>query len=257
MPVLFLLRVFMPRVPLSCPVRRLLCETVLLLCCAVFLPTSAHADEQEQLWSVHAFGLKVGELSVKAQQSATAFTGNGSFRTTGLAGVLRRIRFSVTSTGQVVGSDIRPTRYDGFSDTGKRVSETSLAFSGAVPRKTAGVQSPAAPIPERAKKGALDPMTMMWLTLRDQSDASLCKLRQTQFDGTRLVRITLQSRVDGEDTVTCSGTYDRIGGYSAEELAELKTSPLSIRYRRAGAVWRADQVHMTTRHGKANLQRRE
>ena len=97
----------------------------------------------------------------------------------------------------------------------------------------------------------------MWLTLRDQTTDTLCNIRQTQFDGTRLVRITLQTRNDDGDSVTCSGTYDRIGGYTEAENAEIKTSPLAIRYQRDGEVWKADHVRVSTRHGKARLYRQE
>ncbi|SMP25249.1 DUF3108 domain-containing protein [Shimia sagamensis] len=242
----------MPRMtPFCLPRPRRLLAT-LLLCAAAQM-----AGAETQKWSVHAFGFKVGELNVAGVQSNNSFSGSGSFQTTGLAGALRRIRFTAQSQGTVKGTRISPTRYAGFIDTGKRVSETTLAFSGTVPRKTAGAQKPATPISNQALRGAVDPMTMMWLTLRDHSTDKLCTLGQTQYDGTRLVRITLKSRQNGEGKVTCSGTYDRIGGYSAEELAELKTSPLAIVYTPKGDHWRASEVYLTSRHGKAKLVRRD
>ncbi len=247
----------MPRMTPFCLPRPAHLLAPLLLCAAVGLPHAGQANSETQKWSVHAFGFKVGELDVATQQTKSTFAGKGSFYTTGLAGALRRIRFTVQSQGAVRGSKIAPARYDGFIDTGKRVSETTLTFTGTVPRKTAGAQTPAAPITDTAKRGAVDPMTMMWLTLRDQDADQLCTLDQTQFDGTRLVRITLKSRQNGDGKVTCAGTYDRIGGYSAEELAELKTSPLSIVYTPEGDQWRASEVHLTSRHGKAKLFRRD
>jgi len=245
----------MPRMTPFCLPRPCRLLAVLLLCAAVQTPQIVNAETQK--WSVHAFGFKVGELNVTGKQTRSAFSGNGTFHTTGLAGVLRRIRFTAQSKGTVKGAKIAPSRYSGFIDTGKRVSETTLTFSGTLPRKTAGAQTPATPISDKAKRGAVDPMTMMWLTLRDRKADKLCTLDQTQYDGTRLVRITLKSRQNGDDKVTCSGTYGRIGGYSAEELAELKTSPLSIVYTPEGDLWRASEVHLTSRHGKAKLFRRD
>ncbi|MBO6899353.1 MAG: DUF3108 domain-containing protein [Shimia sp.] len=247
----------MPRMTPFCLPRPIHLLLSLLLCAASFSSHAALADTETQKWSVHAFGFKVGELDVAAQQTQSAFAGKGSFTTTGLAGALRRIRFTVQSQGAVRGNKIAPSRYDGFIDTGKRVSETTLTFAGNLPRKTAGAQTPAAPISDKDKRDAVDPMTMMWLTLRDQDADKLCTLDQKQFDGTRLVRITLTSRQNGNGKVTCTGTYDRIGGYSAEELAELKTSPLSVVYTPAGDRWRANELHLTSRHGKAKLFRRD
>jgi len=247
----------MPRMTPFCLPRPAHLLLSLLLCAAVGMPQAGQANSETQKWSVHAFGFKVGELDVAAQQTQSTFSGKGSFYTTGLAGALRRIRFTVQSQGAVRGSKITPARYDGYINTGKRVSETSLSFTGNLPRKTAGAQTPAAPISDQAKRGAIDPMTMMWLTLRNQKADKLCTLDQKQFDGTRLVRITLKSRQNGNGKVTCTGTYDRIGGYSADELAELKTSPLSIVYTPEGDLWRASEVHLTSSHGKAKLFRRD
>ncbi|WP_270727410.1 DUF3108 domain-containing protein [Shimia sp. Alg240-R146] len=220
------------------------------------LPAAAAANET-QLWSVHAFGLKVGELRVATTQTATTYKGSGAFKTTGLAGVLKRIRFEISANGRVRQDQLVPTAYDGAIDTGRRVSETKLRFSNGLPTKTAGAQDPETPISDAAKQGAIDPMTMMWLTLRSQTDGTLCQFDQTQFDGTRLVRITLKNRDGDAAKVTCSGTYDRIGGYSAEELAELKTSPLSITYARVQGTWQASEIHLTSRHGKAKLFRKD
>ncbi|WP_280636563.1 DUF3108 domain-containing protein [Shimia sp. R10_1] len=254
----------MPRPTLSCLVQRHIDTRKLrlpCLCAAVFFAqlclSAAKADTTNQLWSVHAFGLKVGELTLEMDESAERYKGAGSFQTTGLAGVLRSIRFTVSGAGTRNGSDLKPAKYDGYINTGKRVSETSLVAKNDLLIKTKGAQSPATPIAPNRTKGALDPMSMMWLSLRDQTDATLCQIEQTQFDGTRLVRITLKTRQPDGDSVTCSGTYDRIGGYSDEELAELKTSPLSVTYSREGEFWRATEVRLTSRHGRAKLIRRD
>ncbi|WP_422047744.1 DUF3108 domain-containing protein [Shimia sp.] len=250
----------MPRPTLSCLVRRYVSHFNLLplwICASVMAAPAARAESHAQLWSVHAFGIKVGELTLAVDETDNAYEGSGSFRTTGLAGILRSIRFTVSGQGTQAGQNLRPARYDGYINTGKRVSETSLQAQNSLLIKTKGAQDPATPIAPSATKGALDPMSMMWLSLRDQTDQTLCQIEQTQFDGTRLVRITLKTRASQGNSVTCSGTYDRIGGYSEEELTELKTSPLSVTYERDGDLWRAREVQLTSRHGKAKLIRRE
>lgn len=249
----------MPRTHRTCPARspslRQLARGA-TLSVLLGLPGASIANEA-QLWSVHAFGLKVGELKVETKSTSVSYSGSGVFKTTGLAGALRRIRFSIFANGRTNGARLFPAAYDGFIDTGRRISETKLRFRGDVPIKTAGDQAPETPIKDAAKRGALDPMTMMLLSIRNQTDATLCSINQTQYDGTRLVRITLQTRTSAGNEVICLGTYDRIGGYSAEELDELKTSPLSITYTRAGDIWRATEIQLTSRHGKAKLRRQE
>ncbi|MEP2531342.1 DUF3108 domain-containing protein [Shimia sp.] len=249
----------MPRHDYLCPARRAAIRIFLCfsLPCAAALSSATPVWAEGQSWSVHAFGIKVGELKLSVSESPDQYTGTGSFRTTGLAGVLRRIRFTVSSRGRVTSSGYRPLAYEGEIDTGRRVSETRLDFSGRAPVKTSGAQSPAVPIAEKALRGAHDPMTVMWQSLKDKTDATLCRLNQTQFDGTRLVRITLTNRTGDQDAVTCSGTYDRIGGYTADELAEMKTSPISVSYDRSETGWRATTIRVETRHGKASLYRQD
>lgn len=216
---------------------------------AISLPAQA-----EQLWSVHAFGFKVGELRVDMRETVQTYQGTGQFTTTGLAGILARIRFDVSAEGRVTSQSYQPAQYSGHIDTGKRISKTDLDFTGPVPKKTGGAQTSAVPIPPADLIGALDPMTMMWLSVQDRSAHDLCTQNRTQYDGTRLSRLTLTTRHDETvDKITCSGTYDRLGGYSPEELTEMSTSPASVMYRRSGDIWRAEQIRVRTRHGTATL----
>lgn len=226
----------------------------MLLIAAVLalLPPLAKA---EQLWSVHAFGIRVGELTIDMTQNATRYTAKSSFQTTGLAGVLARIRFDIQAKGTRKGTVYHPTSYRGDIHTGRRQSATALDFTGPVPRKTEGAHAPAVPIKDAALKGAIDPMTMMWRVLSDRT--SPCKLDGTQFDGTRLVAIRLlRTRPDG-DRIVCEGEYHRLGGYTQEELDEITVTPLEVTFARAGNLWRAEQVRVKTRHGTATLKRRD
>ncbi len=54
------------------------------------------AGQAEQLWSVHAFGIKVGELRVTMSQDAGQYQGNSLFQTTGVAGLFKRIPSNIT-----------------------------------------------------------------------------------------------------------------------------------------------------------------
>ncbi|SHJ31712.1 Protein of unknown function [Shimia gijangensis] len=228
----------------------------LALQCAAALVLGTLPAKADQLWSVHGFGIKVGEMQVRMAQTGETYKGSGSFRTTGLAGVLARIHFDVSAKGTLTGDMLRPKAYKGSINTGKRKSQTTLEYSTGIPRKTAGKDAPAVPIDPDRLNGAIDPMTMMWLTLRD-SEAPTCVFDQTQFDGTRLTAIRLTRREDDDDDIICHGSYDRLGGYSQAELDEMSTSPLSITYRKSGDTWRTVRVYVRTRHGPATLHRRD
>ncbi|MDO6483189.1 DUF3108 domain-containing protein [Shimia thalassica] len=249
---------YMPCRTRACPasipfLRRKSCRALL---CAAVATVFAAPVSAEQLWSVHAFGLKVGELRVAMTESGGTFSGVGKFQTTGLVGVVASIHFDAASKGRIVGQSYVPATYDGHINTGKRVSETSLAFKNGIPHEISGKQDPAVPISDAMLKGAIDPMTLMWLTLRDQPDAPECSQDEKQFDGTRLARLHLTRKTTDGDKITCSGSYDRLGGYSAEELAEMSTSPASVTYQMQDGIWRSVGVKLRSRHGPATLVRR-
>lgn len=241
----------MPCTSLKCPERP---GRTLLAASAWFLIAPVVAGA-EQLWSVHALGIKVGELRLEVKEDTASYQLRSLFETTGVAGAVARIRFDIRSQGRREGDSYRPTTYRGDIDTGRRQSATSLEFSGPAPRKTQGIDAPAVPISDSALKGAIDPMTMMWLVLRDRPEP--CAMNGTQFDGTRLVAIRLiRSEMDGERLV-CHGEYHRLGGYTAEELAEITVTPMIVTFERNGEDWRAVQVWVRTRHGPATVKRRD
>ncbi|MEQ9695064.1 DUF3108 domain-containing protein [Shimia sp. SDUM112013] len=210
----------------------------------------------EQLWSVHAFGVKVGELRVKMQETGSTYQGAGKFETTGLVGIVASIRFDAASNGRIGPDGYVPSRYEGHINTGKRVSETELLFSGGTPKEVSGKQDPAVPIQPTDLAGALDPMTLMWMTLRDLPAPPACTQDEKQFDGTRLARLRLTERIEDGAEITCAGSYDRLGGYTSEELAEMSRSPTSVTYRLEDGTWRASKVRLSSRHGPATLVRR-
>ena len=216
------------------------------------LPPLAQADQH---WSVHALGVRVGELTINMRETETRYTAKSRFQTTGLAGVLARIRFDIQAKGTRAGQSYAPATYRGDIHTGRRQSATALDFSGDIPRKTKGEHTPAVPIADAALKGAIDPMTMMWRVLRDRADP--CQLDGTQFDGTRLVAIRLLTARPNGDRLICEGEYHRLGGYTQEELDEITVTPLEVTFTRKGELWQAEQVWVKTRYGAATLKRRD
>ena len=252
-----MLIVYMPCSLIAClPNSRHLSAALRRAALILSLATPAIAEETQN-WSAHAFGIKVGELNVHMQEDTRTYTGSATFQTTGLAGVLARIRFDIKTSGTREQLIYAPHTYSGDIDTGRRQSRTAVDFSRPLPRKTKGDQTPASPIPDKALKGAIDPLTMLWLTLKDRPAETLCTLKQRQFDGTRLVEITLTTRETRKSRVICSGTYHRLGGYSAEELREMPVTPLSVIYEPHGALWRPTKLGLRSHHGPATLVRRD
>lgn len=212
------------------------------------------------------FGFKVGELRLAYSLDGAAYSGNGVFRTTGLAGALKRVRFTIAGRGRIAKGDFLPQRYRGHIDTGRRQSKTVLSFAKGQPQVEETASQPAVPIAASTLTGASDPFTMMLRAIRDKPGAksgdsphtnSPCDFGGTLFDGTRLARIDITKEIHHPNTVTCDGTYTRVGGYTVDELDEMSVSPLSVTFRPDDGMWRAERVRGTTRSGSVTLIRRQ
>jgi hypothetical protein len=78
----------------------------------------------------------------------------------------------------------------------------------------------------------------------------------TYGDGARIGRVHSRPAAREGDEVTCSGTYERRGGFSRKQLEDGDSFPFELRYRHADGVWRLTRLRMDSVHGRAQLVRR-
>lgn len=231
---------------------------VLMAALALALPAPVAQAQDQPLaarYAVRALGVKVGEIALSGALGPRRYTASAQLRTTGLAGVLRRVHFLLSVSGARQGEDFAPERYDEDMDTGRRQSQASLRFSGGVARVSGGGTGGAA-VPTAQHRGAVDPLTAIVMVLRDQPEDGLCQLRQRVYDGERLSEVVLlERRVEGEEII-CEGVYRRLAGYAPEEMAERRQFGLRVTYAPAGGQMRAIRARAQTIYGAADLVRR-
>lgn len=222
---------------------------VFALLAAVTLALPARAQEQPLTarYAVRLLGVKVGEIAVNGALDARRYTASAQLRTTGLAGALKRVHFLLSASGSHDGRRLVPERYSEEMDTGRRQSQASLQFSDGVARASGGA------MPEA---GAVDPLTVLLMVLRDQPRDGLCQLRQRVFDGARLSELVLMQRRAEGGSVVCEGRFRRLAGYSAEEMAERQQFPLRVTYAPEGGAMRAVRARVETIYGPVGLVRR-
>lgn len=195
--------------------------------------------------------MKVGDLVVSGRQSATRYAISARFRATGLAGALRPVRFSLQASGSVQGAFLYPALYREEVDTDRRSSAVQLEFDALPPH-------PKNPPPE-----AIDPLSALFLALRDQPASETCRLTQDVFDGTRRTRLVLTSArpagADGtiEGGLDCSGRFIRVAGYPPQHLAQHPAFDLLLSYRPAKpGQLQLVRARLHTIHGPVTLLRR-
>lgn len=214
-------------------------------------------------FDVRLLGVKVGQMTLAGRIRAGAYVVTSEFSTTGVAGRLARAGFDLSARGKVDARGFVPERYDEYIDTGRRKSSARLRYARGVPRITGGTLASEAPDPgdtplDPAREGGtLDPLTAMFAALHDQPAEALCRVNVTVFDGARRSEIVMAARSDaGDGTVTCSGTYRRLGGFSARELERQTVFPFTVTYAPGGGRMQARHVSMRSSYGKAELLRR-
>ena len=209
-------------------------------------------------FSVHALGVKVGDLAIAGSVGSEQYTISAQFVTSGLAAAVAGVRFVMKSSGTTDGTKFSPRAYSEDMDTGKRESRVALRWSSGVASASGSQVGDRGPytVTRAQQRGAVDPLTAIYMVVRDQPTDAICNMRQRIYDGERLTEIVLTNRSERSGKILCSGVFRRVAGYSPEDLRERGQFGLKVTYEPAGDVVRATRVQADTIYGKARLQRR-
>lgn len=230
-----------------------LCAVLLIVCMA---PKMVQAEPDR--FALRALGVKVGEMTLSADLDTTRYAVSGRLATTGLVGAVKRIKFVLQAEGRRNGTSFVPRHYVEDMDTGRREARVRLDYSNGVARASGPEISNrgAHAVTDAQQRGAVDPLTAIFMVLRDQRPEDLCSLRQKIFDGERLTEIALTQRREIDGRVQCSGAFTRIGGYAPGDLRQGSQFPVKVTYAPAGPVMRALRVEAQTIYGAATVVRK-
>lgn len=230
--------------------------TRFLLLCGLFAAPAWAGGPSSMTFDVRLLGLRAGIIEIAASMSNGAYSARSRFHSAGLIGILKRIRADVAVRGTVRDGKLVPRTYTEAIDNGRRVTNVEVAFSPGRPRLVAGDPGSSAPPADTSRlRQAIDPLTLLYLALRDQTAEEVCHVEADVFDGHRHARFVLNRKQEAGRTVTCNGSYRRIAGYGKDE-EEHRNVPVSVTYVWSGEVMRAERVAFDTRLGPAVMERR-
>lgn len=220
---------------------------------------AAAETEHAGVFDVYVRGVKAGMLAFSGVENDAAYSAVGYVKSTGLLAVIAKIRYDARSKGRRKGAKLIPSSY--FEQTsGSRNNESILTYRGGTPlvKKYTPPREPAPwDVPPATQSGTLDPMSVLYSTLKDVPGDAVCNSDIRMFDGRRASRVTLTGKVGEGDGFTCQGEYRRIKGWHPEELAEKSRFPFSLTYAKVGDdLYRVTQVTTDTTVGRATLKRR-
>lgn len=203
------------------------------MACIMALP--AAAESLSSTFSVRLYGAPVGRMVVAANASGGSYAAKGEFRTTGLVGLLARVRFTMNARGVGAPLDMRSRSYAEDLDTGYRTSATSLAFG-----------------PGDAR---IDPLTGLLAALIDRPAGEGCSFDGKTFDGKRTMTVRIREAEQPEGGLVCAGTLRRLSGYTDEEMAEATSFPFTLHFASAGDWLTLRRAEVRTIHGQVALVR--
>lgn len=215
------------------------------------------ADQSNMSFDVRLLGARVGIFSIAATESDSGYAARSRFSTAGLVGALKRMEADVTVQGRLSSGRMQPVNYNEAIDDGSRVTDVVVKFAPGLPRLVSGdVGSKSPPATGSALAGAIDPLTGVYILLRDQEPSKVtCNFTADIYDGHRLAQLKLNRAEQRGTGKTCHGTYQRLAGYSNSERNK-RAVPLAIDYMPYEGVYRAMQVRVETRYGAAVAKRR-
>lgn len=231
------------------------------LVCALLLaaaPVGVSGAEESAAFNVSFGGIRAGVLAFRGEEQGGSYTVHGSARASGLLGALFDAEIDTVAQGRVDGNDYRPALAREVTAKPDDRRERRYDYTAAgVPRITNTPARDTRPgdAPAAQQAGTVDTTTAAYAILRDRPAALACDLDLAIYDGRKRHRIVFD-RLAG-DGVTCSGTYSRAAGFSAEEMAERRDWPLTLSYaRQPDGTLRVERLSFPTSFGTARITRR-
>lgn len=234
--------------------------TLRTLACAAALAVAlpAQAAEESAAFNVSFAGIRAGVLAFRGAEQGGSYTVHGSARASGLLSALFDAEIDTVAQGTVHGNAYSPRMAREVTAKPDDQRERRYDFSAAgVPRITNTPPRDPRPgdAPAAQQAGTVDTTTAAYAILRDRPAALACDLDLAIYDGRKRHRIVFDRM--GTDGLTCSGTYSRVAGFSADEIAEQRNWPLTLRYaRQPDGALRVDRLTFPTSFGTARIARR-
>ena len=203
-----------------------------LLALSLFLAVAATGARAEG-FSVALRGFPVGTLHVDAEIDGGRFDFKSQFQTTGVVGILARVRFLMRSTGTVRGHMPEPVAYAEQMNTGARVSDANIRFAPGDPR--------------------WDPNTALVYAFTPRPVEAGCALRVRIFDGARTTDVVARETTRAGGRVICRGALIRVDGFSAAAMADTRQHAFTATYEARGDRLVLAMLETETDYGPVTL----
>ena len=211
----------------------------LFVAVGIQLSASAATDADSVLrtddakFGVYVAGIRIGNFNLAARSDGRSYGTSAAAQETGLVSWLSDFKYSASARGWLREGGLVPVTFqESFIENGEP-SSTAIKFNNGEPYEVAmtgeldGNESPLDPL--RQGK-VLDPLTAMYLMTRNVGPGEACSVSFFVFDGVRRSRISLGTPASLGDGFECPSSYERVEGWTEEEMNEQRVFPFDLRY---------------------------
>ena len=230
----------------------------LVLACAL-TPAGAETIDDKIEFDVVLKGIPAGRLAINGSRNETHYSAAGVLETTGLAAMLRKVRYTARVNGAIT-SRLVPAHYTETADTPSRNTVFNMTYANGTPVKVK--RTPPRPpkvrdVAPATQGGTLDPLSALYLVLRDVDAGAACNFSTFMFDGARRTRVSIGPPEPDGEGVTCAGEYQRLDGFSKKDIAKKRRMAFTLTYRptKDGRL-QVTRVATDTIYGQGRLERR-
>ncbi len=227
---------------------------------ALSLP--AQADQTDRIvFDVILKGVTAGQLSINGKIEGASYGATGTLQTTGLVGMLKKLRHDAAVSGSFRAGRFTPLKYSETAQRNGKVIEHGIIYKAGTPVSVTRnpPRTPGALDVEPANQGGtIDPLTALYAVLRDVDRAEACKLDVKMYDGSKRSQVRLEAPQAAGEGVVCKGEYRRLEGFSPEDMAEKSRFPFTLTYAPTpdGARLQVIEISTDTILGQGRLKRR-
>lgn len=250
------------RLPMSRPRMLAICLVALIaLTFAAPPPAKAQAVQESGQFDLLVAGISAAKMDFSATQQGDSYSVTAGFTSTGLLALMRRVQFTARTEGAFANGLPRPARYEARAEAGRRSGEMVMDYADGTPQVRIDLPPREAAVWQinpATQGGTVDPISALFVTMRDVAPGAECNHRFRMFDGRRATELTVGPSRPGEDgTLICSGEYRRIAGYPPEDMEERTRFPFTLTLMPTeDGTLRVVEVEMDSLIGKARLIRR-
>lgn len=226
----------------------------------------AQGGVDKKYYTVSISGFPIGHVEYQSQSGEDGYRVQGFLGSSGFFGFFIGTRYSGAVIGETRGGKAVPEVFRGRFEARGKYAQVDVSYKNAQPASV--VHQPARAsqpydIPLKAARNSVDPISALYLLLRDVDRRDVCRFDQTIFDGVRLSRVFLGAAAvpdgiaEGQGRLQCNGAYSRVGGFSEDQLADRTDYPFLLEYaQKADGSWHVSRFLATTDFGIAKAQLR-